>query len=115
LQVIMVAAALRPWYMPGKLARRFDRRFYTHLPNASERAAIFKQQLDKDSGGLHDLKEVNLTHIGQETRDFTGADVCVLVRTCVMEPIRHIQKATHFRFVLVPGNYFLFQSFVIMI
>merc|ERR1712216_280283 len=47
------------------------------------------------------MTEADWLYIGEGTQGYSGADMSILVRDALMEPIRTLQTATHFR--KVPG------------
>ena len=100
-QITVVAATQKPWYLGGTLRRCFERRLHLGLPHSVDRGQMLAQNL---VGVQHQLSEDDLDCIGHMTLGFTGADVSVLARTCAMEAIRVIQRATHFRKVTLTST-----------
>jgi vacuolar protein-sorting-associated protein 4 len=45
----------------------------------------------------HSLSEADYTVLGQRTEGFSGSDVSVVVKDVLMQPIRLIREATHFK------------------
>ena len=93
-QVTVVAASQKPWYLGGALRRRFDRRFHLALPQSVDRRQIFAHHMARVQ---HQLSDDDLDRIGHLTSGYTGADMVVLARACEMQAVRVLQRATHFR------------------
>ena len=47
----------------------------------------------------NDMDEAAWNFVGQHTAGYSGADLAILVRDAMMEPIRMLQTATHFKTV----------------
>lgn len=72
---------------------RFLRRIEIPLPDEDNRCKIFKTELDHAKVSL---TEEQLLQLGRKTSGFTGSDIVIVVRGALMEPIRTVQKATHY-------------------
>ena len=44
----------------------------------------------------HMLSEENLRELGMQTDGYSGADINIVVREALMQPVRKVQTATHF-------------------
>ena len=44
-----------------------------------------------------DLAEADFISLGQKTEGYSGADISVIVRDALMQPVRKVQSATHFK------------------
>lgn len=97
-QVTVIGSTQTPWYLTGKLVRKFDRRFMLTLPELEDRIAIFKHHL---SDVKHGLTEDDFRKVGERTCRFTGADLVCLARDVAMQTVRHIQDATHYKKIIV--------------
>ena len=51
----------------------------------------------------HANTSVRLAAWGRRATRYSGADIAVLVRDALMEPVRKVQQATHFKQVRVPA------------
>ncbi|TNN31655.1 Vacuolar protein sorting-associated protein 4A [Liparis tanakae] len=49
----------------------------------------------------HSLSDADLRQLAHKTRGYSGADISVIVRDALMQPVRKVQSATHFK--KVPG------------
>jgi vacuolar protein-sorting-associated protein 4 len=45
----------------------------------------------------HNLSEAGYKALGRRTEGFSGSDISVVVKDVLMQPIRLIREATHFR------------------
>lgn len=92
--VLVLGATNIPWQLDAAIRRRFERRIYIPLPESEARARMF----DINIGTVpcecssHDYKM-----LADMTEGYSGHDVAVVVRDALMQPIRKIQQATHFK------------------
>ncbi|CAG0892578.1 unnamed protein product [Darwinula stevensoni] len=85
--ILVLGATNIPWVLDAAIRRRFEKRIYIPLPEANARAEIFK---------IHNL--------GKRTEGYSGADISIVVRDALMQPVRKVQTATHFRRVSGPSR-----------
>ena len=45
----------------------------------------------------HVLTEPNLRELANKTEGYSGADISIIVRDALMQPVRKVQTATHFK------------------
>lgn len=50
----------------------------------------------------HNLTEANIHELARKTEGYSGADISVIVRDSLMQPVRKVQSATHFKKVSGP-------------
>lgn len=43
------------------------------------------------------LTEADVRELGKKTEGYSGADISVIVRDALMQPVRKVQSATHFK------------------
>ena len=96
-RVLVLAATNTPHSLDQALRRRFDRRIYIPLPDASARRQMIHLHLGKDTP--HTLTNEDLDRIAAETERFSGSDMAVLVKDVLFQPVRKTQEATAFRAV----------------
>ena len=72
----------------------FSQRIYLSLPKSFARVSIIQTQLGSTP---HSLKDVDFQSLGDSTEGFSGSDISVLVKDVLMQPIRFLREATHFR------------------
>jgi len=92
--VLVLGATNIPWGLDPAVRRRFERRVYIPLPDQPARLALLKIALGNTP---HTLTESDLASVARRTEGLSGADTSVLVRDALMEPVRELQQATHFR------------------
>ena len=98
----MLGATNIPWNLDAAIRRRFEKRIYIGLPDAAARTTMFKIHLGDTKTTLTDA---DLRYLGENSENFSGADIQVLVRDALMQPIRKVQHATHFKRVSTRGNH----------
>lgn len=99
--VLVLGATNIPWVLDSAIRRRFEKRIYIPLPEAPARTEMFKLHLGSTP---HSLTEVDFRELGQRTDGYSGADISVVVRDALMQPVRKVQTATHFRRVRGPSR-----------
>lgn len=90
------------WKFPGLrdfifLSPRFEKRIYIPLPEANARSYMFKLHLGSTPNSL---KDEDFVMLGKKTEGYSGADISIIVRDGLMQPVRRVQSATHFKRVL---------------
>ncbi|CEG65526.1 Putative Vacuolar protein sorting-associated protein 4 [Rhizopus microsporus] len=99
--VLVLAATNIPWQLDSAIRRRFEKRIYIPLPDASARAAIFALNVGSTPCTL---TQADYKTLADMTEGYTGSDIATLVRDALMQPIRKVQMATHFRWVEAPSR-----------
>lgn len=92
---------------------RFEKRIYIPLPEDHARAAMFKLHLGSTP---NDLKDSDYRELGKRTDGYSGADISIIVRDALMQPVRKVQSATHFKKVSRNQNfssYFIYERVLI--
>lgn len=92
--VLVLAATNLPWALDSAIRRRFERRIYIPLPDVNARERMIHIHLGDTANTLqpHEFKV-----LAQRTEGFSGSDLSIMVRDALMEPVRRLQQATHFR------------------
>ncbi|XP_077376613.1 vacuolar protein sorting-associated protein 4B isoform X2 [Festucalex cinctus] len=99
--VLVLGATNIPWTLDSAIRRRFEKRIYIPLPEEHARAFMFKLNLGTTPNSLTDSDFVTL---GKKTDGYSGADISVIVRDALMQPVRKVQAATHFKRVNGPSR-----------
>lgn len=86
-RVLVVGATNRPHELDEAARRRFVKRLYVPLPDASARQEIIKKLLKSHQ---HNLSDSDLQKICDETKGYSGSDVAHLCKEAAMGPIRCI-------------------------
>ena len=95
--VLVLGATNIPWALDSAIKRRFEKRVCIPLPELDARRRMFELNIG--------ATPCNLTHkdlrtLAAETEGYSGADVAVVVREALMQPVRRVMNATHFKLVL---------------
>ncbi|KOS37874.1 hypothetical protein ACN38_g11325 [Penicillium nordicum] len=98
--VLILGATNIPWQLDAAIRRRFQRRVHISLPDLNARMKMFMlavgstpcQMTQTDYRQLADLSE-----------GYSGSDISICVQDALMQPIRKIQGATHYKKVLDEG------------
>nr|BAN20813.1 skd/vacuolar sorting [Riptortus pedestris] len=100
--ILVLGATNIPWVLDAAIRRRFEKRIYISLPEEHARLQMFKLHLGNST--FHELTEENLKELAQKTEGYSGADISIVVRDALMQPVRKVQMATHFRRVRGPSR-----------
>jgi vacuolar protein-sorting-associated protein 4 len=97
--VLVLAATNIPWGLDSAVRRRFERRIYIPLPDLAARAHMFRLHLGDTP---NEMTDADYWQLGKEADGYSGSDVNVVVRNAMMESVRTLQVATHFKKVRGP-------------
>jgi vacuolar protein-sorting-associated protein 4 len=92
--VLVLAATNTPWSLDPAVRRRLEKRIYVPLPDAGARLLMLRLHLGADTP--HALADADFGELARALEGFSGADIEVLVRDALMEPVRRVREATHF-------------------
>lgn len=76
------------------LTYRFEKRIYIPLPEVQARRRMFELNIGDTP---HELSPADFTTLAQQTEGYSGSDIAVIVRDALMQPVRRVLAATHFR------------------
>jgi vacuolar protein-sorting-associated protein 4 len=108
--VLILGATNIPWQLDAAIRRRFQRRVHISLPDVNARVKMFMlavgstpcQMTQADYRQLADLSE-----------GYSGSDISIAVQDALMQPIRKIQGATHYKKVRIQHPFhFVFRSLI---
>ncbi|KAK6197441.1 P-loop containing nucleoside triphosphate hydrolase protein [Scheffersomyces amazonensis] len=94
--VLVLGATNIPWQLDAAIRRRFERRIYISLPDVEARTRMFELNIGEVPC---ECTNQDYKLLAEMTDGYSGHDVAVAVRDALMEPIRKIQQATHFKTV----------------
>lgn len=83
-----------PKFLPCTWLSRFEKRIYIPLPEEAARAQMFRLHLGSTP---HNLTDANIHELARKTEGYSGADISIIVRDSLMQPVRKVQSATHFK------------------
>lgn len=98
--ILVLGATNIPWVLDAAIRRRFEKRIYIPLPEEHARLVMFKLHLGNTP---HQLTEEDLKVLAKKTEGYSGADISIVVRDALMQPVRKVQTATHFKKVSGPS------------
>jgi len=99
--ILVLGATNIPWTLDSAIRRRFEKRIYIALPDAPARLAMFKLSLGDTP---YILNEDDFKKLAKEAEGYSGADISIVVRDAMMQPVRKVQSATHFKRVRGPSR-----------
>jgi len=99
--VLVLAATNIPWQLDSAVRRRFEKRIYIPLPEAAARSRMFQIHLGDTP---HRLTAQDFKTLGSQTDGYSGSDISIIVRDAIMQPVRAVQTATHFKRVSAPAR-----------
>uniref|UniRef100_A0A1A7WS09 vesicle-fusing ATPase n=2 Tax=Iconisemion striatum TaxID=60296 RepID=A0A1A7WS09_9TELE len=92
--ILVLGATNIPWTLDSAIRRRFEKRIYIPLPEDHARSSMFKLHLGSTPNSL---TEEDFITLGRKTDGYSGADISIIVRDALMQPVRRVQSATHFK------------------
>lgn len=99
--ILVLGATNIPWGLDSAIRRRFEKRIYIPLPEAEARTYMFKLNLGTTP---HVITEPQFIELGDRSEGYSGADIAIVVRDALMQPVRKVQQATHFKKVSGPSR-----------
>uniref|UniRef100_A0A4W3GFA3 vesicle-fusing ATPase n=1 Tax=Callorhinchus milii TaxID=7868 RepID=A0A4W3GFA3_CALMI len=99
--ILVLGATNIPWVLDAAIRRRFEKRIYIPLPEEPARVHMFRLHLGSTP---HCLSEVDFRELGRKTEGYSGADISIIVRDALMQPVRKVQSATHFKQIRGPSR-----------
>jgi len=99
--VLVLGATNIPWVLDSAIRRRFEKRIYIDLPEEHARTHMFKLNMGSTPTTL---SEEDFRELGRRTDGYSGSDISIVVRDALMQPVRKVQTATHFRKISGPSR-----------
>lgn len=99
--VLVLGATNIPWALDVAIKRRFEKRVYIPLPDLDARRRMFELNIGSTPCTLTAKDYRNLA---EQTEGYSGSDIAVLVREALMQPVRRVMNATHFKKILGEGD-----------
>ncbi|KAK6544174.1 Vacuolar protein sorting-associated protein 4 [Orbilia ellipsospora] len=94
--VLVLGATNIPWQLDGAIRRRFQRRIHIALPDAASRQRMFQIAVGTTPC---DLQPGDYRQLGKISEGYSGSDISIAVNDALMQPIRKIQMATHYKWI----------------
>ncbi|TPX14776.1 uncharacterized protein E0L32_005171 [Thyridium curvatum] len=98
--VLVLGATNIPWQLDAAIRRRFQRRVHISLPDIAARTTMFKLAIGETPTTLQSNDYRELAKLAE---GYSGSDISIAVQDALMQPVRKIQQATHFKPVMVDG------------
>ncbi|KAJ1939060.1 Vacuolar protein sorting-associated protein 4 [Linderina macrospora] len=95
--VLVLGATNIPWALDSAIRRRFEKRIFIPLPDPAARARMFQLHIGNTPCTL---SQRDYRMLADQTDGYSGSDIAVIVRDALMQPIRKVQLATHFKRVV---------------
>ncbi|VDM83761.1 unnamed protein product [Strongylus vulgaris] len=92
--ILVLGATNIPWILDAAIRRRFEKRIYIPLPEANARKDMFRLDVGRNN---NNLTENDYKILAERTEGYSGYDINILVKDALMQPIRRVQSATHFK------------------
>nr|XP_019046743.1 vacuolar protein-sorting-associated protein 4 [Kwoniella bestiolae CBS 10118]OCF25673.1 vacuolar protein-sorting-associated protein 4 [Kwoniella bestiolae CBS 10118] len=99
--VLVLGATNIPWQLDPAIKRRFEKRIYIPLPDVQARRRMFELNVGTTPNGLTPR---DFTTLAEQTEGYSGSDIAVIVRDALMQPVRKVLSATHFKEVESDGK-----------
>jgi len=99
--LVIVAATNRPWMLEGNVRRRFEKRIFIGLPDASSRGRLLQIHL---GNAPHNITSQQMKELEERTDGYSRCDLIGVVKEARMQPVRAVQSATHFKRVSGPSR-----------
>ena len=99
--ILVLGATNTPWDLDPAIRRRFEKRIYIPLPDKEARAAMFRIHVGDTPNDMDDDAH---NWLAENSEGLSGSDISNLVQDALMEPVRFLPEATHFKKVPNPDN-----------
>jgi len=99
--VLTLGATNCPWDLDPAIRRRFAKRIYIPLPEKEARKGMFKLHVGNTP---NDLTDKDHDILAEKSPGFSGSDISAVVQDALMEPVRTMQDATHFKEIKDPDD-----------
>lgn len=96
--VLVLGATNIPWQLDAAIRRRFQRRVHISLPDLPARTKMFELAVGSTPC---ELGAADFRQLGQLSEGYSGSDITIAVQDALMQPVRKIQTATHYKKVIV--------------
>uniref|UniRef100_A0A915AED9 vesicle-fusing ATPase n=1 Tax=Parascaris univalens TaxID=6257 RepID=A0A915AED9_PARUN len=100
--ILVLGATNIPWVLDAAIRRRFEKRIYIPLPDMNARKDMFRLHVGTHTA--NSLTEEDFKTLAQQTEGFSGYDISIVVREALMQPVRKVQTATHFKYISGPSR-----------
>jgi vacuolar protein-sorting-associated protein 4 len=102
-RLLVLGATNLPWGLDSAVRRRFERRIYFPLPDVPAIEYLLGHSLKK-IGKDCNIRQDEIQKMASKLVGYSGADISILIKDAVMEPLRVAQLATRFRAIKDPAT-----------
>jgi len=95
--VLVLGATNIPWQLDAAIRRRFQRRVHISLPDLPARTKMFEISVGTTPC---ELVSADFRKLGELSEGYSGSDISIAVQDALMQPVRKIQMATHYKKVM---------------
>ncbi|KAI0791702.1 AAA-domain-containing protein [Abortiporus biennis] len=99
--VLVLGATNIPWQLDNAIKRRFEKRIYIPLPGPEARRQMFQLHVGDTKC---ELTPQDYRLLGEKTEGYSGSDISIVVRDALMQPVRKVLSATHFKQITTPDG-----------
>ncbi|GLB36734.1 putative AAA ATPase family protein [Lyophyllum shimeji] len=99
--VLVLGATNIPWQLDNAIKRRFEKRIYIPLPGPDARRHMFQLHVGDTP---NELTSKDFRTLAEKTEGYSGSDISTVVRDALMQPVRKVISATHFKRVADPKS-----------
>lgn len=92
--VLILGATNIPWQLDAAIRRRFQRRVHISLPDLPARMRMFELAVGNTPC---ELNQADYRQLGELSEGYSGSDISIAVQDALMQPVRLIQTATHYK------------------
>jgi len=92
--VLVLGATNIPWQLDAAIRRRFQRRVHISLPDLPARTKMFEISVGTTPC---ELTGADFRTLGELSEGYSGSDISIAVQDALMQPVRKIQMATHYK------------------
>lgn len=92
--VLILGATNIPWQLDAAIRRRFQRRIHISLPDVPARMKMFELCVGSTPC---ELKQTDYKTLANMSDGYSGSDIAIAVQDALMQPVRKIQTATHYK------------------
>lgn len=92
--VLILGATNIPWQLDAAIRRRFQRRVHINLPDVAARMKMFMLAVGSTTCTL---TQADIRKLAAMSEGYSGSDISIAVQDALMQPVRKIQNATHYK------------------
>lgn len=92
--VLILGATNIPWQLDAAIRRRFQRRVHISLPDTPARMRMFEIAVGDTNC---ELSAKDYKALAELSEGYSGSDISIAVQDALMQPVRKIQMATHYK------------------